>query len=541
MKSHDLRTMRQEMDGVREENLPLPATTLEAIEEQVYRTNTSLNQTEYELQHIYLRSMPRSMTVVLGNACNIYCPHCYQSKNGDHLLRHPEIGQELRREFIGMYPYLSTLRLQGGEVFALQGFKEMLEDIATTVTRPIVSISTNGTLIDDEWAERIVRTPFQTVTVSIDAGRAETFARVRRGAHLDSVLGNIQRIQDYKVRLSSDLPGLDSFYVVMRSNFREVPQYLELMKEVGVYEVALQTVLVDERNLTREPGLVNEVLSDPREVKEFHELLSEVLPQERRHFRRIAVSGLRSLFEEHGLDSGFLKEETLSLYPDQERGLESPDSGAAPAEEQDSIRTEETKHPAPGVMEERIELCPNPWSTVFITEGGDVLLCFLSEPVGNLYEQPLVRIWNSQRAMAKRSQMIAGDYLSSGCSDLWCSWREGKCSEKPAPETATHLRSEFKRLIQLALKPAASEDRPEIPSYLGAVRRLLTARERRITELETNLVDLCDKNRQILETMATMQRIQEMFLVRVALALSVTYGRLKLGLLSLIRSSDRCP
>jgi hypothetical protein len=35
--------------------------------------------------------------LVLGNACNIYCPHGYQSKNGDSLLKPPEIGRGLRR------------------------------------------------------------------------------------------------------------------------------------------------------------------------------------------------------------------------------------------------------------------------------------------------------------------------------------------------------------------------------------------------------------------------------------------------------------
>jgi hypothetical protein len=41
---------------------------------------------------------------------------------------------------------------------------------------------------------------------------------------------------------------------------------------------------------------------------------------------------------------------------------------------------------------------------MFVVENGDVHLCFLSEPIGNLYEMPLASIWNCQRALAKRSK-----------------------------------------------------------------------------------------------------------------------------------------
>ena len=90
-----------------------------------YQHNLKLNKIEYNLRRLYLNSMPRYMTIVIGNACNINCRHCYQVKNGDHLFENPEIKSQLRREFLSMYPYLSTLRLQGGEPFFIKGFREL--------------------------------------------------------------------------------------------------------------------------------------------------------------------------------------------------------------------------------------------------------------------------------------------------------------------------------------------------------------------------------------------------------------------------------
>lgn len=446
----------------------------------VYEDNLRLSQIEYLQQHIYLRSQPRCLGLVLGNACNIYCPHCYQSKNGDNLLKPAAIGWELRREFMGLYPYLSTLRIQGGEAFAFAGFRELIEDVACTIRRPILSVSTNGTLIDEEWAQKIVSTPFSNVTVSIDGGTPATYARLRRGGDLGEVLANVRRIQRWKEKLGSALPYLDSFFVVMRSNFREIPRYLELMDEYGFSDIALQTVEINGQNTSREPTLVtDEVITETAEVRELHRMMQDLLPTARKRFRMLRTSGMTSLFEAHGLHGSFLCEELNGLYPNSDDLAEAA-NGAEP-----EVAT------AP--------LCPNPWTTLFVAENGDVHLCFLSEPAGNLYEAPLASIWNSQRALAKRSDMIAGRHLASGCSVRWCSWREGKEAAPPASSEIGSLRAEMKRLADRVsgLEPLIQIGQA-LPA-IAAVRRLLASRDRRIHELESMFAQLCEKNGAIHE------------------------------------------
>jgi hypothetical protein len=144
--------------------------------------------------------------------------------------------------------------------------------------------------------------------------------------------------------------------------------------------------------------------------------------------------------------------------------------------------------------ERTIRLCPNPWSMMFVVENGDVLLCFLSEPVGNLYESPLMKIWNSPRAIAKRSEMIQGRYLSSGCSKLWCDWRDGKTCAMPGSESRKELLHVFKQMRDKVAIPESAPAPPELPGRLDAVRRLLENKERRILELEASLADLWEKN-----------------------------------------------
>ena len=435
------------------------------VTQTTFETNMLLSQLEYQQRRIHLRSRPRCIGLVLGNTCNLDCPHCYQAKNGDNLLKPAEIGRELRRELAGFYPYLSTLRLQGGEAFAYAGFGDLLDDVASSTDRPILSISTNGTLIDEGWAERVVRAPFSNVTISMDGATPATFARLRRGGQLEQVLGAVRRIRKWKDKLGSPFPRLDSFFVVMRSNFREIPRFFDMLHENGFEEAALQTMQVNPENTRREPTLeFDESITAESEIRELHSIMAETLPRERKRFHSIRVSGLTSLFERFQLDSSFLSEESDGLYPDNE-GLNQP--GA----------------PDP---------CPNPWTTMFVTENGDVSLCFLSEPVGNVYEEPLAAIWNNPKALAKRSSMLAGRYLASGCSEQWCGWREGEQCRHESPESTREMLVQIRQLAAHGL--AQGVDEVPVEPRLGAVRRQLQARESRILELEALFAQLCNRH-----------------------------------------------
>ncbi len=426
--------------------------------ERIFDENTRLSRAEYLLRHSHLHSMPRCLGLVLSNACNIDCVHCYQPKNGDNLLRPAAIGNDLRRELSALYPYVSTLRVQGGEVFALPGFREMVEDVAATVPRPVLSVSTNGTLIDDDWAELLVRARFVNITVSIDAATPATFAKLRRGAQLGPILANIERVAEWRRRLDSPWPVLDSFFVIMRSNFREIPAYLDLMWRTGVQTVSLQTFQPSEHNVKRTLTLIDdEMVTNRTETVELHAILKDALTTARRQGRIVRVSGPRSLFEIHGLETRFLDEESDGLYPDSD-GLATPGG---------------------------FDLCPNPWTTLFVTEDGDARLCFLSDPIGNLYQAPLAVLWNSPAAQLQRSRMVAGRYLDAGCNGQYCAWRDGKAAPAPEEANVRSLIDEMRHLVNRAASwpPVQPVDTPSSP--LGAVRRMVASKDRRIAELET--------------------------------------------------------
>lgn len=442
---------------------------------------------------IFLESQPCYMTIVLGNGCNIDCPHCYQEKNGDNLLRDKEIGFHLRHEFSQFYPYLETLRIQGGEVFALKGFKDLIDDVAKAVDRPLISISTNGTLLNEVWCKKIVEMPFQAVTFSFDAGTKETFERLRRGAKFDVVVNNVKRLQEYKSIQKSWFPNIDVFFVVMRSNFREIPQFMELMLKLQVYEVSFQTMLIDDRNLQREPQLYDEELTDPAEIEELYGLLKGLVKKYTEEFDVISFSGLQNLFESIGLSSEFLDEKRNTLIP----GLDKP-RRQRPGLIQPQTPQYDLPELAANIIQRNMDhgQCLNPWSTLFVTENGDLSLCFLSEPVGNLYSTSLLEIWNSPAAVLKRRRMLAGNFTQSGCSSLWCSWRDSDGAHMKPHEDWHKLLMNFNLLVARLLNQKTVYDEP-VDTRLKAVRRMVKVKDNRINDLESNLLQLWEDNAQL--------------------------------------------
>ena len=127
----------------------------------------------------------------------------------------------------------------------------------------------------------------------------------------------------------------------------------------------------------------------------------------------------------------------------------------------------------------------------------DVHTCFMARPMGNIYDTPLIEIWNSPEAVLARRQMLATRYEKAGCSPEWCAWREGKSSTTLKSETRQQMIAKFRSWTEEVLENRSTLDSPtanESGSSIAAVRRRLNAQARRIKELEKNLVDLCDKN-----------------------------------------------
>jgi radical SAM protein with 4Fe4S-binding SPASM domain len=176
-------------------------------------------------------ALPGRGPVVVWNwtrACNLACVHCYASA-----LRHPAPDELTTREAHELLEELVALRvpallLSGGEPLARP---DALALIARARSRGLrLTLSTNGTLIDEPVADALAAARVTYVGVSLDGPPEVHDAwRGRRGAHAET-LQAIRRLVRRGVRV-----GIR--FTLHRRSLAHVPYVLDLARREGVHRV----------------------------------------------------------------------------------------------------------------------------------------------------------------------------------------------------------------------------------------------------------------------------------------------------------------
>jgi len=113
-------------------------------------------------------------------------------------------------------------------------------------------LSTNGILLEGELAERLLREGAYSINVSIDAGTPQTYARIRGRDRFEKVVSNLSRFSRLKKEFGSKT-HLTWVFVLMRSNYRELPEAVRVAADSGVDQFAIKQL---------ESGNTREVLEE---------------------------------------------------------------------------------------------------------------------------------------------------------------------------------------------------------------------------------------------------------------------------------------
>jgi radical SAM protein with 4Fe4S-binding SPASM domain len=144
------------------------------------------------------------------NACNLDCTICPVNRS----MRRPKRRQDLAtfERFLDANPGLEfVLLFQWGEPLLVKHLPLM---VAAARRRGVKTmITTNGTLLDEEWCRRLLDAGLNRLTLSVD-GDAETHRRIR-GVELEPLRRNLRRIRRMRDERGASL-GLDVSMVVNR-------------------------------------------------------------------------------------------------------------------------------------------------------------------------------------------------------------------------------------------------------------------------------------------------------------------------------------
>ena len=102
---------------------------------------------------------------------------------------------------------------------------------------------TNGLLLTEQMAERLVLAGLDRIVASIDGVTPEAQADVRSGASLQRVKQNILRLHDIRDRLDRDNPEVGLEFVLLKRNLCELPGLYDLARNLEAKSVIVTGVL----------------------------------------------------------------------------------------------------------------------------------------------------------------------------------------------------------------------------------------------------------------------------------------------------------
>ena len=159
------------------------------------------------------------------NRCNLRCKHCYI--NAEDIDYSNELTHDEAREFIRDLAAMKApvLLFSGGEPLLRKDLFELGRYAVDMGLRAV--ISSNGTLIDDEIAQKIKMAGFQYVGISID-GAPETHDdfRNKKGA-FDEALRGVKACQ--KIGIKTGVR-----FTVNKHNQQDLPEIFDILKNEGI-------------------------------------------------------------------------------------------------------------------------------------------------------------------------------------------------------------------------------------------------------------------------------------------------------------------
>jgi len=327
---------------------------------------------------------PKVVFIEVTNRCNLLCETCPRTYFQREPLKSLSLG-----EFISIaeqFPQMQRALLHGiGEPLLNRELEEVIRYLKGRDIEVI--INSNGTLLTQNWQEKLVESGLDQYRCSIDGATDETYARIRGANLLPKLRKGLEGLVKTKERLGAVTPSISIWCVATRENLQELPDLLRLAADLGVPEVYMQRLVYFARESDRQFGLARDDLAIFGKEDEAEERVIQECTQ---------------LSAELGID--FMAS-----------GARDPVSSLAAARPADF---------APW------QACMRPWTTAYVTANGNCLPCCISPfatddyeslILGNLFERPFREIWNEPLYQKFRTDLLS-EHPNQACASCGVYW-----------------------------------------------------------------------------------------------------------------------
>ena len=332
----------------------------------------NLDQLKRDLQArvVTVSSFPIQMFLESVHGCAGKCIMC-----GDKPRTLTEFPADLFGKIESYFAYLKTLTIHGTGEALLGRNLDRYVDICKR-SDCVLSLNANPTFLTQDRMEKILSTRL-SIVFSVHASSPETYRNLM-GDDFSRVKGKLTAFSEWNQKIGHKKNNVQLAFLVLKDNLDEIEDFLLFAKEVGLPQVKFMKLLPNDSILGE--GYKRE---DSTYRFVYHEQFNEHI----RDAFSTKIPRIRVLADELGIRiaTGTM-ESCCSLQSNKQEG--------------------------------RAGLCIAPWvGQLLISQNGEVRLCCgMDEVLGNLYEQDLKTIWNSQRMKDIRCE-FQGRSFPDACGD----------------------------------------------------------------------------------------------------------------------------
>lgn len=194
--------------------------------------------TQYGFYDRLNATFPSQLIVDVTEVCNlacIHCPHPDFKKSAYYAARYlePELNaklvDEVREHGAGICEYIRYT--SEGEPLVHPQVYDML-DYAVKHSGAYVTLTTNGTIMNEKRIEKLLDSGLHLIDISIDAHTPETYATIRVNGKLEVTRGNVHKLLDLRDRTQKKTKIVVS-YVEQPQNTHETADFDRYWKDAG--------------------------------------------------------------------------------------------------------------------------------------------------------------------------------------------------------------------------------------------------------------------------------------------------------------------
>ena len=203
------------------------------------------NEKRYDFYERLSADFPSQIIIDATEICNLACIHCPHEdfKKSEHFeARHLAI--EIHNKLIdevccygqGKTQYIRYT--SNGEPLLHPKIYDML-DYAVKHSGVPVTLTTNGTILNEKRIEKLLASGLHLIDISIDAFKPETYTKIRIKGDLHTTQGNVLKLLEMKNNIGAKTRIVTS-YVEQPDNYQESGQFEKFWKDQGVDYVVIR-------------------------------------------------------------------------------------------------------------------------------------------------------------------------------------------------------------------------------------------------------------------------------------------------------------